>query len=84
MELRHVDSSLRLVVRDDGEGFEVPRYSGPGPAQEKNLGLLGMKERAALVSGSIEIISAPGNGTVVEIVLPFASEAATSSSSGNP
>jgi PAS domain S-box-containing protein len=58
---------LRLEVRDNGCGFDVH-------AAEKNhtFGLLGMRERALALGGVLEIVSAPGQGTVVSLTTPFA------------
>ena len=67
VELRRADKSLRLVVRDDGKGFDVA--SAMARAKEgASLGLLGMKERAALAGGLTRIISSPGKGATVEIL----------------
>jgi PAS domain S-box-containing protein len=51
-----------LHVADDGRGFDTsaPRKSG-------SFGLLGMRERAALLGGEIKIDSAPGKGTRLEL-----------------
>lgn len=54
-----------LGVEDRGAGFEA----GSRPGGE-GIGLLGMRERAALVGGSIAIQSAPGQGTRVRLSLP--------------
>ena len=64
------DDKLRLSVTDNGKGFDV--QSG---GRKKSLGLLGMKERAAIIGGNLEIISSPGKGAsvVIEIPLPQAS-----------
>jgi len=37
----------------------------------KSLGLLGMKERAAILSGNVQIEGAPGRGTTVRLEIPF-------------
>ena len=67
VELRRANKSLRLVVRDDGKGFDVA--SATARAKEgASLGLLGLKERAALAGGSTRIISSPGKGATVEIL----------------
>jgi signal transduction histidine kinase len=70
VELSRPDTSLRLIVRDDGRGFDVG--AAKTRAEEgASLGLLGLKERATLAGGSARITSSPGNGTTVEIVLPL-------------
>ncbi|MEI8104456.1 MAG: GAF domain-containing sensor histidine kinase [Actinomycetes bacterium] len=56
----------RLVIEDDGIGFRREDVR-PGA-----LGLVGMRERVALLGGTFEIESAPGAGTTLVIVLPFA------------
>lgn len=57
---------IHLMVRDDGNGFD-PDAVGAG-----RLGLLGMRERVALLAGSFAIHSEPGQGTRVEVSLPLA------------
>lgn len=54
------------TVDDDGCGFNVAgaRRDGPG------LGLLGMRERAAMVGALLSIASTPGQGTVVRLAIP--------------
>jgi PAS domain S-box-containing protein len=63
------DRTFRLQVRDDGKGFDAE----PAQTQTIGLGLLGMKERAALVGGRTRITSAPGKGTTVDATLPLTS-----------
>ncbi|MHB8294103.1 MAG: sensor histidine kinase [Acidimicrobiales bacterium] len=59
----------RVVVRvsDDGEGFEAGGLAADG---HRGLGLVGMRERADLLGGELEVSSAPGSGTVVRASLP--------------
>jgi signal transduction histidine kinase len=64
-----VDDGLRVTVSDDGCGFdaaEVSRRSGP-----RGFGLASMRERAAHMGATLEVRSAPGRGTEVEIALPW-------------
>jgi signal transduction histidine kinase len=61
--------SLTTVVRDDGQGFALPGRLTDFIASS-HFGLMGMKERAELVGGSLTLESAPGAGTVVHIDLP--------------
>jgi signal transduction histidine kinase len=58
------------MVEDDGRGF----CPDPMPASEggAGLGLLGMRERVALLSGQLVVESAPGAGTSLKATLPLA------------
>ncbi|HEX6025174.1 MAG TPA: GAF domain-containing sensor histidine kinase [Solirubrobacter sp.] len=57
------DGEISLSVRDDGRGFD-PQASTAG------YGLLGMRERLALVGGTLDLESAPGEGTVLRAAIP--------------
>ena len=68
--LQRLDGSVRLRVRDWGEGFrpgEVAIGDGPG----ERMGLSSMRERIALLGGSFEIHSEPGAGTEVVAEVPL-------------
>jgi signal transduction histidine kinase len=60
--------TARLRVRDDGVGFDPS--NGAQLLREGHFGLAGMRERASLVGGSLEVGSVPGHGTTVEVRLP--------------
>lgn len=60
---------IRLVVSDDGAGFDPGAASGQG-----GLGFVSMQERLRLVGGQIEIRSQPGRGTRVVAWTPLAAE----------
>ena len=68
--LRQVGDGLLLAVADDGLGFE-PGRSGEG----MHLGLASMSERVRLVRGTLDIESAPGQGTRVVAWVPVGEEA---------
>lgn len=78
VELGYSANSLRLVVRDDGRGFDtlagssgVRAYGDQrGPEASTHLGLLGMRERAALIGAELEVASVPGEGTTVTLRVP--------------
>ena len=57
------EGRLTVEVRDDGEGFDPERA-------DRGFGLLGMRERAALVHGEVEVRSQPGEGTTVLARIP--------------
>jgi signal transduction histidine kinase len=67
VDLRRDNGKLRLLIRDNGSGFEVKSAQ----AQTVGLGLVGIKERAALVGGQARIISSPKKGTTIEVSLPL-------------
>jgi signal transduction histidine kinase len=64
---------VRLTVCDNGCGFAPDE---PLPAREagEHFGLLTMRERAARISGRLEIVSSPGSGTTVETLIPVPAE----------
>jgi len=70
IRLTHEDMHLCLSVEDDGPG--LPIAPEPGPAGGR-MGLHAMHERAAILGGTLTIISAPGAGTriVAEVPLPL-------------
>jgi signal transduction histidine kinase len=59
---------LVLVIEDDGKGFSTKNKR----LMNKGLGLTGMRERAALIGGTLEIESAPGKGTALYVRIPAA------------
>jgi len=58
------DTYISLSITDDGKGFD-------SSIQRKTLGLLGMKERAQMIGGTLTIHSKPGKGTGVFITVPL-------------
>lgn len=58
-----VDGWIVLSVRDDGKGFDPT-------APSRRFGITGMRERALLMNGNIEIDSSPGSGTTLKMELP--------------
>ncbi len=70
IELTEQEDSLRLLVEDDGEGFD-PEAAMERAARGASLGLLGMRERVSLVSGELSILSAAGQGTRIRVCFPL-------------
>ncbi len=58
-----------MTVRDDGRGFDVRRVA-EDPRKVGSYGLVGMRERAELMGGTLEIVSQPLEGTVVTLIGP--------------
>jgi two-component system sensor histidine kinase UhpB len=61
--LNEDQGDLILIVSDDGKGFRESEVA-------ESLGFLGMKERAQMCGGSVEIASSPGCGTTVTLRVP--------------
>ena len=68
--LRLRDDDLELTVQDDGCGFDQDAVR-LRPADRSSLGLISMKERAALAGGKIEVESSSGSGTRVLALFPL-------------
>jgi two-component system sensor histidine kinase UhpB len=71
VELSFVGRTL-LRVRDDGDGFGADaskRRNGRLRGRPGGLGLSGMRERALLVGGSLDVFTAPGAGTTIELTM---------------
>lgn len=60
------DGQIVATVEDDGKGFDPAQVQAKG-----RLGLFGMQERAAMLGGSLNIESAPGQGTTVFVKIPL-------------
>lgn len=62
VSLSYRPEAVRLELRDDGAGFDPRTASG--------FGLRGMRERAAQVDGTLDVRSAPGEGTTITVEVP--------------
>jgi two-component system sensor histidine kinase UhpB len=60
------ETDLVLTIADDGKGFDPALVN-----RHQTLGLLGMKERAMMIGAKMEVSSAPGKGTEVNITWPL-------------
>jgi signal transduction histidine kinase len=58
-----------VIVEDDGKGFDA-EATARAPAAGRGLGLLGMRERVALVGGTLDFDSALGGGAIVRARIP--------------
>jgi PAS domain S-box-containing protein len=66
--LERKDHHLVLIVEDNGTGFDGEEARD----ERRGLGLVGMRERAQIIGGALEIESAPGRGTTVFLRVPYA------------
>jgi signal transduction histidine kinase len=67
-------TTCRVVVEDDGIGFDVAHAEQPG--RRRGLGLLGIRERVSQLHGVVQIQSDPRSGTRIEVRLPLTDHAA--------
>jgi two-component system sensor histidine kinase DegS len=67
------DDHVDVSIKDDGIGFDVHLVE-EARAQGQSFGLIGMRERAALLGGEVSVESQPNFGTTVKIHLPMPRE----------
>ncbi len=67
--LEKPDNHLVLIIEDNGVGFNVSEKAN----RSTKLGLVGMSERAAVISGKVEIESKKGKGTTIYARVPLQS-----------
>jgi signal transduction histidine kinase len=77
--LRDEPDALRLVVEDDGVGFD-PEVVSQRVKRGEHLGLLGMTERVRNAGGTIDLDSRPGAGSRIEVRVPLAKPGAGAAS----
>jgi signal transduction histidine kinase len=65
VSLAACDGAAQVTIADDGQGFD------PGQTRSGGFGLRFMRERAEAVGGSVEVRSAPGQGTRVTVEVPL-------------
>jgi signal transduction histidine kinase len=69
MCIEKLPTAVHMEIKDDGKSFLVEQTLH---AKKNNrLGLLGMRERVEMVGGRFNIESAPGQGTTIEVQIPF-------------
>ena len=68
VQVEEMDTQLCLDVQDDGQGFD------PEAVEAGHYGLLGMRERARLAGGGLDVSSEQGQGTMIKVWLPLSKE----------
>ena len=68
VEIHYDNERFRLRVQDDGRGFDAASLSARG--HQGHYGLSGMRERAAILGGTLTVWSNVGTGTAVELQIP--------------
>src|SRR6185436_3023271 len=67
--LEHKSSIVKATITDDGRGFDSSQHH-VRKSKRSGMGLMNMKERAALIGGTMHISSATGKGTRIEVSVP--------------
>ena len=65
VSLSYADMGITLVIEDDGVGISPEKVTSG-----KSLGLVGMRERARQISGSVEFYKKPPSGTKIAVKIP--------------
>ncbi|HEY4364245.1 MAG TPA: sensor histidine kinase [Bryobacteraceae bacterium] len=68
VEVKAEAAGMQVSITDDGRGISS------SDSQERGLGILGMRERAAILGGSLQVTSAHGTGTRVVLAVPFTAQ----------
>lgn len=68
VEITYQAQLIKIVVKDNGLGFNVKKVSEQG--NRESFGLVGMRERVELLEGRMEILSAENQGTTIVIHIP--------------
>ena len=64
MTLKQQQDNIYLRICDDGCGYDLAEH-------QAGTGIVGMRERANALGGTMKIFSQPGKGTTVEAILPL-------------
>lgn len=67
IKLDYSEGGIRLQVIDNGEGFEIDQL----PEEQKGMGLKNIQKRAEIVGGTVFIQSQRGEGTCIDIFIPY-------------
>jgi len=72
VRVERTGAAVVLEVADDGAGFALD-----APRKASSLGLMGLRERARLLQGTVDIDTAPGRGTRIRVLIPVPETAET-------
>jgi hypothetical protein len=70
IEIVQEEQQIHMRIKDNGKGFDIKEHFD-GNINGSGIGLFGMKERVALLNGSLRIHSEGNKGSELEILVPF-------------
>jgi len=73
LHLAHRGSKVTASIQDDGAGFDLEQRTAVG-LPDSGAGLIGMRERVALLGGAFSIRAAPGQGTRLSVTIPVSAQ----------
>ncbi len=83
VRLRSAGGGVEMTVRDPGRGFDLEKAASAGK-ETIGFGLFSLRERLGLVGGSLDIVTAPGQGTRCTVTIPLGRAAASEPSPAVP
>lgn len=69
VKIEQLDKKINIHIKDDGKGFNL--HETMSDKNRQGYGLVGMRERVQLLKGEMNIITAPGQGTSINISVPL-------------
>jgi signal transduction histidine kinase len=69
LELKTVADGIQLCIEDDGIGFNPAHL--PSEPGKRHLGLISMRERAEMLGGTLDVYTAPQEGTTLQVFIPL-------------
>lgn len=73
IDITYEEHRVKVVIIDDGAGFTMEGLPPTTSEQSSSFGLSIMRERTSLLSGSLEIQTEKGKGTVITVIVPLTS-----------
>ncbi|MDX9786018.1 MAG: PAS domain-containing protein [Desulfobacterales bacterium] len=70
--------ALFLKIKDDGTGFNLGSYQKSTAGGERGMGLAAMELRARMIAADLKIVSGPGEGTEISLLVPINGKGAVS------
>lgn len=67
IKLEYQEGAVQLQIADNGAGFNPDEI----PADQKGMGLQNIQKRAGIIGGEVHIQSKPGEGTCIDIFIPY-------------
>jgi len=74
IKIENSPQKISIIIKDNGVGFELDEINNSNNLSESGFGIIGMKERADVLNGKIDIFSNRGKGTKIILTIPLKRE----------